>query len=122
MVFQVLFAIAVYYVLDIDQMDIKTVFLYGFINQLIYFKIPKVTEIKASKNTIWKLLKALYSLKQSSQLWYKKFLGFFLEKLGLAYIYADHNIFITEADINGPIVSTFVDDIKVIAPKKSGII
>ncbi len=45
-----------------------------------------------------------------------------LEKLGLARIHADHSIFITKAGLNGPIVSTIVDDIKVIAPKVSGII
>ncbi len=71
---------------------------------------------------VCKLLKALYGLKQSLQLWYKRFSGFLLEKLGLARIHADHSIFITKAGLNGLIVRTFVDDIKVIAPKRSGII
>ena len=41
MAFRVLFAIAAYYDLDIDQMDVKTAFLYGIIDQLVYVQIPK---------------------------------------------------------------------------------
>ena len=122
MAFRVLFAIAEYYDLDIDQMDVKTAFLYGLIDQLIYVEIPKGTETEANKDMVCKLLKALYGLKQSPRLWYERLSGFLLEKLGLARIHADHSIFITKAGLNGPIVSTFVDDIKVIAPKGSGII
>lgn len=36
MAFKVLFAIAVYYNFDIDQMDVKTAFFYEFIDQLVY--------------------------------------------------------------------------------------
>lgn len=36
MVFRVLFAIVVHYDLDINQIDVKTVFLYGLIDQLVY--------------------------------------------------------------------------------------
>lgn len=40
--------------------------------------------------------------------------------MGLKQINADHNIFITASEINGPIVSTFLDDIKVMVIKGSG--
>ena len=42
--FRVLFAIAAFLDLDIDQMDIKTAFLYGLIDQLVYIEILKGTE------------------------------------------------------------------------------
>lgn len=71
---------------------------------------------------ICRLLKALYSLKQSSQLWYEKLSDFLLEKLSLARIHADHSIFITKASPNSPIVSTFVNDIKIMGIKGSGFI
>lgn len=61
--FRVLFAIAAFYNLDIDQIDVKTAFLYGLINQLIYVKMPKSTETDANKNMICKLFKTLYGLK-----------------------------------------------------------
>ncbi len=40
MAFQALFAIAVFYKLDIEQMDIKIAFLHGIIDQLLYVEIP----------------------------------------------------------------------------------
>ena len=122
MEFRVFFAIAAYYDLDIDQMDVKTAFLYGLIDQLIYVEIPKGTETEANKNMVCRLLKALYGLKQSPRLWYERLSGFLLEKLGLARIHADHSIFIIKADLNGPIMSTFVDDIKIMGIKGSGFI
>ena len=71
---------------------------------------------------VYKLLKALYGLKQSSRLWYKRPSAFLLEKLGLSRIHADHSIFITKTGLNGSIVSTFVDDIKIMGIKRSGFI
>lgn len=41
MAFRVLFAIAAFFDLEIDQMDVKTAFLYGLIDQLVYVEIPK---------------------------------------------------------------------------------
>lgn len=38
MIFCMLFIIATFHNLDINQIDIKTAFLYGFIDQLIYVK------------------------------------------------------------------------------------
>lgn len=47
MAFRVLFAIAAFFDLDNDQMDVKTAFLYGFIDQLIYVEIfQKVLSLK----------------------------------------------------------------------------
>ena len=103
-------------------MDVKTAFLYGLIDQLIYMEIPKGTETEATKNMVCKLLKAIYGLKQSPRLWYERFSAFLLEKLGLKRIHADHSIFVSGAGLKGPVLSVFVDDIKIMAPKDSGII
>ena len=108
MTFQILFAVAAFFDLDIEQMDVKIAFLYGLIDQLVYVDIPKGSETEVNRNMTYKLLKALYGLKQSSQLWYERPLGFFLQKLGLLQINADHSIFVTEASLNGPIVNTFI--------------
>lgn len=47
---------------------------------------------------------------------------FLLEKLGLKRIHADHSILISTASLKGPMLSVFVDDIKIIIPKNSRII
>ncbi len=70
--FKVWFAVAAFFDLDIDQMDVKTAFLYGFIDQLVYVDIPKGSETETNQGMVCKLLKALYGLKQSPRLWYER--------------------------------------------------
>lgn len=71
MAFKILFAITIYYNLDINQMDIKTAFLYGIIGHLVYMQIPKRLENVTNKKMICKLLKVLFDLKQAPRLWYE---------------------------------------------------
>lgn len=63
MAFRVFFIIAAFFDLDINQMKVKTTFLYSFIDQLVYVEIPKGTKSVMNYDIIYKLLKALYSLK-----------------------------------------------------------
>ena len=65
MAFQVLFAIAAFYNLDIDQIDVKTALFYSCIDQLIYIKLLKNMETEVKKNMICQLLNMLYNLEQS---------------------------------------------------------
>ena len=122
MAFRILFSIIAHCDLDIDQIYVNTVFLYEFINQLIYIKIIRGIEIKANKIKLCKLFKTLYSLKQLSKVWPKKLSAFLLERLGLKRTNTDYNIFITKVGLNGLIVSTFVNNIKIIGSKKSNFI
>lgn len=45
---------------------------------------------------------------------------FFLEKLDLTYINTNHSIFITKQDLKKLVISTFVNDIKIIGSKGIG--
>lgn len=83
MAFKVLFAITAYYNLDIDQMDIKTAFLYGLTNQLVYVQVLKGCKPQAIKGIVCKFLKALYGLKQAPKLLYERLSKFLLEMLEL---------------------------------------
>lgn len=49
MAFRVLFAIAAYYNLNINQIDIKIAFLYDLINQLVYMQISKGSKDASNK-------------------------------------------------------------------------
>ncbi len=95
---------------------------YGLIDQLVYIEISKGKESESNRNMVCSLLKAFYGLKHSPRLWYEVRSTFFLEKLGLKRINADHSIFVTEAGLNGPILIIFVNDIKMIGPQESGMI
>ncbi len=82
MVFQALFAIAAFHNLDIEQMDDKTAFLHGIIDQLLYVEISRGYK-QQWKNQVCQLKKALYGLKQSPRLWYECLVEFLFTKLGL---------------------------------------
>lgn len=94
MALKVFFAIAAYFDLNTNQIDVKMAFLYSFIDQLIYVKLTKGTEIKNTRNMVCKLLKLVYGLKQLPHLLYEQCLSFFLKKLGLSYININHNSFV----------------------------
>lgn len=107
MAFRVFFAIASFYNLEIDQIDVETVFLYGLINHRVYVEISKEIELESDRNMVCKLFKALYSLKKSPRLWYKVLSTSFLKKLGLKRMNVDQSIFVMETGMNQPIVSIF---------------
>ena len=65
MTFRVLFAVAAFLNLKIEQMNVKTAFLYGLIDSDIYVKYPTGCD---NDGAICKLNKALYELKQSPRL------------------------------------------------------
>lgn len=75
-----------------------------------------------TRNMVCKLLQSLYGLKQSLHLWYKSLSIFLLPKLGSTWIYVDHSIFVLEAGIKGLVFSVFVDIIKIMVVKESGMI
>lgn len=52
MIFYIIFTIATYYDLNIDQINMNIAFFHNLINQLIYVEISKIIEMKANKNMI----------------------------------------------------------------------
>jgi hypothetical protein len=64
MSYKLRFAIAAAYDLEIEQMNIKTAFLYGNIDTEVYVEQPQGLEAVGQKTKVCKLNKALYVLKQ----------------------------------------------------------
>ena len=54
-----------------------------------------------------------------SYLWYKRLIDFFLEKLELMKINTDHSIFMNKIYLDDFVISTIIDNIKIIAQKYS---
>ena len=64
--------------LELEQLDIKTTFLRGNLEEKIYMDQPPGFIEKGAENNVYLLLKSLYGLKQSQRQWYKKFDEFML--------------------------------------------
>ena len=58
-----LIAIAAIYNLEIHQMDVKTAFLNGELEEEIYMQQPEGFVVKGQENKVCKLIKSLYGLK-----------------------------------------------------------
>ncbi|GKA35089.1 retrovirus-related pol polyprotein from transposon TNT 1-94 [Tanacetum coccineum] len=92
------------------QMDVKSAFLNGFINEEVYVAQPPGFIDFAKPNYVYKLKKALYGLKQAPKAWYDR-LKAFLIKHNYSMGMVDNTIFTKKKDSNLIIVQIYVDDI-----------
>jgi hypothetical protein len=109
MSYKALFAIAAALDLEIEQMDVKTAFLYGHVDHEIYVEQPHHLTDGTSK--VCKLRKALYGLKQAPRIWYQTLTNF-LRNLGFEPISADLGIFVRSTMY----IAVYVDDLLIVGP------
>jgi hypothetical protein len=102
MSYKAIFAIAAAYDWEIEQMDVKTAFLYGDIEEDIWIELPTGCGVTGTA----KLKKALYGLKQAPRVWYNT-LATFLSSLGFQPLDADSSVFCRD----GVIIAIYVDDL-----------
>jgi hypothetical protein len=71
--FKIIMALVAHFNLELHQMDVKTTFLNGNIDETIYMLQPENFVSGDPKNMVCKLKKSIYGLKQASRQWYFKF-------------------------------------------------
>jgi hypothetical protein len=65
MTYKVIFAIAAFYNYELKQMNVKTAFLNGTLEEVVYVVQPNEYEKEKEEGKVCRLKKALYGLKQS---------------------------------------------------------
>ena len=89
---RILVSFATYYDYEIWQMDVKTTFLNGYLEENICMMQPDGFITNGQEHMVFKLHKSIYRLKQASRSWNKrfdkviKFFGFDQMKRNLMYI------------------------------------
>ena len=91
-------------------MDIKSAFLNGSIQELVYVEQPPGFEDPTMLNHVYKLHKALYGLKQVPRAWYECLKNFLL-KNGFEIGKADSTLFTHKFDNDLFVWQIYVDDI-----------
>nr|KYP33754.1 Retrovirus-related Pol polyprotein from transposon TNT 1-94 [Cajanus cajan] len=92
------------------QMDVKSAFLNGFIQEEVYVEQPPGFENSEFPNHVFKLKKALYGLKQAPRAWYERLSKFLLEK-EFTRGKVDTTLFIKRKMNDILLVQIYVDDI-----------
>ena len=70
---RILLAMVAKFDLKLEQMDVKTTFLYGELEEVIHVRQPEGYEANGKEDHVCKLNKSLYGLKQSPKQWNKIF-------------------------------------------------
>ena len=71
--FRVIMAIVAHFDLELHQMDVKTAFLNGDLDEEVYMEQPTGFVEAGKEDLVCKLNKSIYGLKQASRQWYLKF-------------------------------------------------
>ena len=91
-------------------MDVKSAFLNGYINELVYVEQPPSFEDEKKPNHVYKLRKALYRLKQAPRAWYERLRDFLLSK-GFKMGKVDITLFTKKLGNDLFVMQIYVDDI-----------
>ncbi|KAK1630960.1 hypothetical protein QYE76_005275, partial [Lolium multiflorum] len=107
---RVLLSMAASYGLIVHQMDVKTAFLNGELEEEIYMDQPDGFVVKGEERKVCKLLKSLYGLKQAPKQWHEKF-DRTLTYVGFVVNEADKCVYYRHGGGEGVILCLYVDDI-----------
>jgi hypothetical protein len=112
-IIHVLLSLAASHGLLVHQMDVKTSFLNGELDEEIYMEQPARFVANGQEGMVRKLLKSLYGLKQAPKQWYEKFdrtltyVSFIVNK-------ADECVYYRYGGGEGVILCLYVDDILIL--------
>lgn len=110
---QILLEIVAYEDLELEQLDVKTAFLNGDLDEVIYMKHPEGFSIKRKEDWVCLLKKSLYGLKQSPRQWNQKFNDFMM-KLNFKRSSFDRCVYVKQAEDGSYIyMLLYVDDMLV---------
>lgn len=96
---------------SIYQLDVKSAFLHGELQETVYIDQPQGFVKKGGEEKVYRLKKALYGLKQAPRAWFSKIESHFIRE-GFKRSESEHTLFVKE-EKQGQIliVSLYVDDL-----------
>ena len=101
----------------IHQMDVKTTFINGIIQEEVYVEQPQDFEIHEREYHVCRLKKALYGLKQAPRAWYSR-IDSYLLSMGFLKNEADPNLYFILVGDDPLILLLYVDDLFIIGEER----
>ncbi|KAE8686874.1 cytochrome P450 71A9-like [Hibiscus syriacus] len=108
--------------LHLEQMDVKTAFLHGDLEEQIYMRQPEGFTQPGNEHLVYRLKKSLYGLKQSPRQWYKRFDSYMIT-IGYNRYEYDCCVYVKSLD-NGSFIFLllYVDDMLITAKNMDDVI
>jgi hypothetical protein len=110
-------ALTAYFDLELHQMDVKTAFLNGHLEEEIYMSQPDGFIEKGNQGKVCKLKRSIYGLKQASRQWNILFDNS-ITSYGFSMMEGDHCIYFKIVGGNFTLLSLYVDDILIASNNK----
>jgi len=110
---RMILAIAALRHLEVNQMDVKTAFLNGNLDEEIYMEQPEGFRTPDSGKKVCRLVKSLYGLKQAPKKWHEKFDHAMITN-GFKINECDKCVYVKETGDDYIILCLYVDDILIV--------
>ncbi|GKB82920.1 zinc finger, CCHC-type containing protein [Tanacetum coccineum] len=110
---RMIIAIAALRNLEIHQMDVKTAFLNGDLEEEIYMNQPEGFIAPGQEGKVCRLVKSLYGLKQAPKQWHQKFDHTMLES-GFKINECDKCVYVKDTSSGYVILCLYVDDMLIV--------
>ncbi|KAL6324389.1 hypothetical protein AAG906_012993 [Vitis piasezkii] len=107
---RIILALVAHFDLELQQMDVKTTFLNGELEEEVYMKQPKGFPSSDGEQLVCKLKKSIYGLKQASRQWYLKFHNI-ISSFGFEENVMDQCIYLKVSGSKVCFLVLYVDDI-----------
>lgn len=103
------------------QLDVKSTFLNGPLEEEVYVMQPPGFEIEEGKDMVYKLKKALYGLKQAPRAWNKR-IDSFLQQQGFYKCAVEYGVYVKlQSQERMMLICLYVDDLLITGSDLSGI-
>lgn len=109
---RVMIALAARFSWPLIQLDVKSAYLNGDLDEEIYMRQPPGTVAQGDEHLVCRLRKSLYGLKQAGHAWYRKYRTS-MTALGMTRSESDHACFWQHEGESLALVGTIVDDMLV---------
>ncbi|RVW82677.1 Retrovirus-related Pol polyprotein from transposon TNT 1-94 [Vitis vinifera] len=107
---RIILALVAHFDLELQQMDVKTTFLNGELEEEVYMKQPEGFPSSDGEQLVCKLKKSIYGLKQASRQWYLKFHNI-ISSFGFVENVMDQCIYLKVSGSKVCFLVLYVDDI-----------
>ncbi|HEV7736056.1 MAG TPA: reverse transcriptase domain-containing protein, partial [Chlamydiales bacterium] len=105
---------------EIHQMDVKTAFLHGELEEELFMEQPEGMKEPGKEDWVAVLNKSLYGLRQAGRRWAKKLQKSMIEE-GFTQISVEHSLYVRKTETGTSMVAVHVDDMAVAASSKEEI-